>query len=197
MIASARARGTRCERTQTTDGGLCSNACGTEHANREVADLEPLRQPAMHRGSEQPSSAKSDEGANAMCDGVATESDFGIAVVREQAAARVADTVERSAGNFWRRHDEQRALGASGTDVDTAATAGCVLDAKLGDFGAKQCEHRMRVVTGVFVDREDLEAELEVAQVLGGPLHGDTDCLLVVSKRQDDGDVEPRAFNHR
>ena len=132
-----------------------------------------------------------------MRDRVAGERDLGVAFAGEQAAARVADAVERGARDVGRRDDEQRALRARGADIDAAAATRRVGDAQLGHLGAQQREHGVRVVAGVFVDREDLEREAEAAEVLGGAAHRDPDGFLVITKRQDDGDVEPRAVGHR
>ena len=60
------------------------------------------------------------------------------------------------------------------------------------DVSAQQREHCMRVVAGVFVDREDLERDVQAPQMLRGPAHGNADEFLVVPERQDDGNVEPR-----
>ena len=88
-------------------------------------------------------------------------------------------------------------MGARDADIDAAAAAGGVRDAQLGDVGAQQREHRVRVVARVFVDREDLELQRERAEMLGGAAHGDADGLFVVPERQDHRDVEPRAVDHR
>ena len=151
----------------------------------------------MHRRTDEPSAAERDERAHAMCRGVATERDLGIAFVGEQAAECFADAVERGRRDIGRGDEQQRALRARGADIDTATATRRVGDAQLGHFGAEQCEHRVRVVAGVFVDREQLERDTEVAQILGGPLHSDTDGLLVITERQDDGDVEPRTVGHQ
>ena len=142
----------------------------------------------------EPRAAERDERADAVRDGEARERDLGVAVAGEQAAARIAHAVERRRSR--RRASttsEQRALRARRADIDAAAAAGRVRDAELGDLGAQEREHGVRVVAGVLVDREDLEAQAEPAQVLGGAPHGDPDGLLVVTERQDDGDVEPRS----
>ena len=83
----------------------------------------------MHRDPEEPCTPERDERAHAMRDGEPRERDLGIAFTGEQATARVADTIERSARNIRRRHDEQCALRAGNADVDAAATTRCVRDA--------------------------------------------------------------------
>jgi len=54
----------------------------------------------------------------------------------------------------------------------------------------------VRVVSGVFIDRQDLERELEPAQILGGTLDGHADGFLVVPERQDDRHVVARTIGH-
>ena len=69
-------------------------------------------------------------------------------------------------------------------------------DAKLGDLGAEEREDSVRIVSAVLVDRDDLERQRQRAQMFCGPAHRNADGLLVVTKRQDDGDVEPRTVGH-
>jgi hypothetical protein len=150
----------------------------------------------VHGRADEAQAAEDVERPHPVRDGEPRERDLGVALAGEQAAARIARAVERGARDVRRRDEEERALGARGADLDAAAGAGGVGDAELGDLGAEQREHGVRVVAGVLVDREDLEAQPESAQVLGGPPHGHADGLLVVTERHDDGDVEPRAFGH-
>ena len=183
--------------TQPADSRLRSHARRAGHADGKVPDLQALREPAMHRDTEQARAAERDERADAMRNRETGKRDLGVPITGEQATTRVADAVEGRTRYIRSRNDEQRALRARGADVDTAATAGRVRDAKLGHFCAKQCEHRVRVIAAVFVDREDLERHGEAAQMLCGPFDGNPDKFFVVTKRQDDGDVEPRALRHR
>ena len=88
-------------------------------------------------------------------------------------------------------------MRARGADIDAATATRRVRDAKLGHIGAQQREHRVRVVARVFIDREQLERDADVAQILGGAPNGDADGLFVVTKGQDDGNVEPRAVGHQ
>jgi hypothetical protein len=55
----------------------------------------------------------------------------------------------------------------------------------------------MRVVAGVLVDREDLEAQLQPAEVLGRTPDRDSNRLLVIPEGQNDGDIEPGTVGHR
>jgi len=151
----------------------------------------------MHGNADESCPAERREGTHAMCDGVATEGNFGVAIAVEQPANRIANTVERSGGHVGSRDDEQRALRARGAGIDTATATVRVRDSQLRHLGTKQREHRVRVVAGVFVDREDLEPETETAEVLGGAADRNADRLFVIPKRQDDRDVEPRAVCHR
>ena len=133
-----------------------------------------------------------------MSDGIPPKCNLGVPVVGEQAATGIADAIERGTRDIGGRDDQQGALRTGRTDINAATATGRVGDANLGDLGAKQREDGVRVVAGVFVDREDLEREPEGAQVLGGAPHGDAHCLLVIAEGQNDGDVEPRALEkHR
>jgi hypothetical protein len=187
----------RCEGAEPTHSSLRSDAGGSDEANREIADLEALREPAMHRNSDEACTTECDERANAMRDGVTRKRDFRIALTVEQTAATFANSIERSRCNVGRRDGEERSLCARHTNIDTTAATRCVRDAKLGHFSAHQCEHCMRVVTGVFVNREDLERQSEAAQVLRSSLHCNADELFVIAKRQDHRDVQPGAVGHR
>jgi hypothetical protein len=150
----------------------------------------------MHRRPEEPRTAKRRERTDAMRDRVASQRDLCIAFSGEQAATRIARAVERRARDIGRGDEQERALRATGTDVNATSTTWSVRHPKLRDLGAQQCEHGVGVITGVLVDREDLEAQAQAAQVLGRATHGDPDGLLVVSKRQDDGNVEPGGVGH-
>jgi len=140
----------------------------------------------MHGGSDEASAAERRQRAHAMSDRVATERDLGIAVTVEQSPARIAHTVEGGGGNVGRRDDEQRALCTGNACIDSATAPLRMGDAKLGHLRAKEREDGVRVVTRVLVDRDDLEAEVQVPEVLGGSPNGDPDGLFVIPERQDD-----------
>ena len=110
-----------------------------------MANREALLKPAVHRRAEEAGAAERDEGADTMRDRPATERDFGIALVGEQAADRFTDTVERGGNDIGRGDKQERALRARRADIDATTTAGGVRDANFRHFGAEQGEHRVRV----------------------------------------------------
>lgn len=150
----------------------------------------------MHGGTDEAGATERREGAHAMSDGIATERNLGIALSVEETATRIANAVERRGGDIRGSDDEQGALCARDAGIDAPTATLRVGDAKLGDLRTKQGEDRMGVVAGVLVDRDDLEAEVQVPEMLSGSPDGDPDCLFVIPKRQDDGDVKPRALCH-
>lgn len=150
----------------------------------------------MHRRTEEPRAAERRERPHAMRDRVASQGHFRVAFTGEQPASGITGTIERSARDIGRCDEDQGSLRTAGTDLDTPTTTRRVGDAELGDLGAEQREHGVRVVAGVLVDREDLEGQPEPTKVLGGAANRDTDRLLVIAKGHDDGDIEPGSISH-
>jgi hypothetical protein len=156
-----------------------------------------LAETAVHRDADEPRAAKRGQRAHAVSDGEAAERDLSIAFTGEQPAARIAHAVERGGGDIRGRNKHERTLRAASASIDTATSAVRVSYTQLGNLGTQKREHGVRVVSGVLVDCEDLERDPEVAEVLGCSPDGDANGLLIVPKRQDDGDVVPRSIGHR
>ena len=102
----------RCRCPQAADSSLRSHARRARELHRKVADLQALREPAVHRCTEEPSAAERDERAHAVGDGEARESDLG------EFAAWLDP--ERIAGNLHRAYAEIGGAGR-GAPIDLGA----------------------------------------------------------------------------
>jgi hypothetical protein len=151
----------------------------------------------MHRRTHEATTAENHQGANAVRDGEPSECDLCIASRCQEALTCICDPVKRCARNLRRGDHQQGALSPRYACIDPATSSGRVGHSELRNIGAKQREYSVRIVAGVFVDREDLEPQARCAQVVCGSPHGNADCLFVVAKGQNDREVEPEAVRHR
>ena len=92
----------------------------------EIADLQPLREAAVHCHTDELCPTKRRQRSHAMGDRESAERDLGITLTTEQTATRITRPIQRSACDVWRRDQQKRPLRSGGTNVDAAPTPGCI-----------------------------------------------------------------------
>src|SRR5262249_25616002 len=127
--------------------------------------------------------------AGAACDQRATLDERDVGASSAQACVRPGEACERRGGAIHVEQPEKGAAGRARAGGKAEAGAVGVRDAQLGKRAdlAQQIEQRGTVVARVFVDRDDLEAHTERAEVVSDPRAQSAHSLFVVVERNDDG----------